>query len=81
MGKIDSKEFFKRVADTSFQLAKYIYKVQGTELRRLDFKAAAAELGVERSDIVSEYERLVKAGIIITENKKLRLDEKIIKAD
>ena len=81
MWKIDSKEFFRRIADTAFQLVKYIYRVQGLELRRLDFKAAAAELGVERADIVTEYERLCKVGIIITKDKKLRLDEKIIKAD
>ena len=53
--------------------------MQGVELRRLDFNAVAAELGVGRSDLVREYKRLGELGIIITEDKKLRLDPKIIK--
>ncbi len=79
MSAIDTVEFFKRTSGAALRLVQYIFKVQGVELRRLDFNAVAAELGVGRSDLVREYKRLGELGIIITEDKKLRLDPKMIK--
>ena len=76
MSAIDTVEFFKRTSGSALRLVQYIFKVQGVELRRLDFNAVAAELGVGRSDLVREYKRLGELGIIITEDKKLRSEER-----
>lgn len=79
MQAINLKPVFERLSkDRKIKLLRYILRVQGTELRRLDYLAAAKELGVERPQIARDVRELEKAGLLIIKNGELQLVSDIV---
>lgn len=72
--KIKLKTVYERLnKDRLIQLLQYILKVQGMQLRRLDFTAAAKELNATRAQIARDCQALEKSGLIIISNGELCL--------
>lgn len=59
-------------------LVDYIFKVQGAELRRLDFNAAASDLGVSRRTVSRYVGELAGNEIIVITDGKIKLNEKYL---
>lgn len=59
-------------------LIDYIFRVQGAELRRLDFDAAASEIGVSRRTVSRYVGELAGQKIIVLTGDKLKLNDKFI---
>lgn len=66
------------IMDARAALVDYIYKVQGAELRRLDFDAAASDLGVSRRTISRYVGELAGNKIIVITDGKIRLNEQFL---
>lgn len=66
------------IMDARAALVEYIFKVQGAELRRLDFDAAASELGVSRRTISRYVGELAGQNIIVLAGDKLKLNSTFI---
>lgn len=66
------------VMDARAALVDYIFKVQGGELRRLNFDAAASDLGVSRRTVSRYVGELAKQNVIVLAGDKLKLNEKFI---
>ncbi len=82
MGQINMVELYKRTVYSPYavKLVKYIFRVQGDALRRLDYSAVASELGIAWKDVKRECDKLEKRGLIIYEGNGLKLNPDIIKA-
>lgn len=81
MAQINMIELYKQAVYSPYavNLVKYIFRVQGESLKRLDFSAAAAELGLEWKEVKRECDKLEKHGLIIYEGNGLKLNPAIIK--
>lgn len=66
------------VMDARAGLVDYIFKVQGAELRRLNFDAAASELGVSRRTISRYVGELAGQNIIVLAGDKLKINSEFI---
>lgn len=74
--KIRLQTVYERLnKDRQIQLLKYILKVQGTQLRRLDFSAAAKALNASRAQIARDCQVLERTGLIVISNGELCLAE------
>ncbi len=82
MVQINMVELYKQAVFSPYavKLVKYIFRVQGEKLRRLDYSAAATALGIEWKDVKRECDKLEKRGLIIYEGNGLKLNPTIIKA-
>lgn len=59
--------------DRKISLLRYILRVQGTELKRLNYAKAAEELGVDRPQIARDVRALEKVGLLLIKNGELQL--------
>lgn len=59
-------------------LVDYIFRVQGAELRRLDFDAAASDLGVSRRTVSRYVGELAGQNVIVIAGDKLKLNDEFI---
>lgn len=66
--------------DRRLKLVNYIFRVQGAELRRLDYGAAAKALGVDWKTVSRYCDQLADERIIAFEGDKLKLNPEIIEA-
>ena len=66
------------IMDARAALVDYIFRVQGGELRRLDFDAAASDLGVSRRTVSRYVGELAGRKIIVLAGDKLKLNEEFI---
>lgn len=64
--------------DKLLELIKYIDRVQGAELRRLDYSEAAVSIGVSSKTVSRYCSELAAKGIIIFEGKQLRLSANVV---
>lgn len=79
MQKIKLATVYKRLnKDRLIKLLQYIWKVQGAEMKRLDYTAAANELGISRAQLARDCQTLERAELIIISNGQLRLASDII---
>lgn len=79
---INLKPVYERLSkDRLVLLLKHILKVQGTELKRLNYPAAAKELGVFRAQIARDCRALEKAKLIIIEGDKLRIAPDVVRSE
>lgn len=80
MQTINLKPVFERLSkDRLVSLLKYILKVQGAEMKRLNYPAAAKELGVERPQIARDVRALEKVGLLIVKDGELSLAPDIVR--
>lgn len=79
---LNFKELNDRLSPKLAELVDYIYKVQGAELRRLDFAAAAKALNTDWTGIRRLCDRLEQKGVILCvgfgDDRKLRLSDDVI---
>lgn len=84
MEKINLRLLYERLSYQSFdrlvELVKYIYRVQGVQLRRLNYNRAAEAIGVDRKSISRYCDSLAAKNVIVFENGGLRINPDIIKA-
>lgn len=66
--------------DPSFLLIRYINKIQGFSLARLDFEAAAIEIGVSARTVGRMVKKLSQDKILIVERNMLRINEELASA-
>lgn len=66
--------------DPDFLLVRYINKIQGFSLARLDFEAAAAEIGVSARTVGRMVKKLSEDRILIIEHNMLRINEELATA-
>jgi hypothetical protein len=79
MQQLNLKPIYERLSkDRLILLLRYIFKVQGLELKRLDYNAAAREFNLTRAQIARDVTTLRKADLIIIEGDKLRLNSDIV---
>lgn len=64
--------------DKRMELVNYIFEVQGADLRRLNYKAAANALGVSARTISRYVDELGAKQILTFEDKKLKLNDDIL---
>ncbi len=81
MEQINMIELYKQAVYSPYavKLVKHIFRVQGGALRRLDYSAAASDLGIEWKEVKRECDKLEKRGLIIYEGNGLKLNPVIIK--
>lgn len=81
MDQINMIKLYKQAVYSPYavDLVKYIFRVQGGKLSRLDYAAAAKELNLEWKDVKRECDKLAKRGLIIYEGNGLKLNPAIIK--
>ena len=81
MEQIDYEALNKRLSelDRRTELVNYIYRVQGSALRRLDYAQAGAALGVDWKTISNYCTQLADKKIIIFEGNGLKLNPAILK--
>lgn len=79
MQKIKLAIVYKRLnKDRLIKLLQYIWKVQGIEMRRLDYGAAAKELGISRAQLARDCQSLERSELIKISNGQLRLAPDLI---
>lgn len=79
MPKIKLQPVYERLnKDRLIKLLQYILKVQGAELKRLDFSAAASVLNISRAQLARDCQALAKVQLIKIDNGKLCLSPDII---
>ena len=79
MTALNLKPVYERLSkDRLIKLLRYILRVQGMELRRLDYNAAARELGVKRPQIARDCQKLREAQLIIIEGDKMRIAPDVV---
>lgn len=81
MAQINMIELYKQAVYSPYavKLVKYIFRVQGGDARRLNYSAAAAELGIDWKDVKRECDKLEKRGLITYEGNGIKLNPSIIK--
>lgn len=79
---LDFKILNERLSPKLAELVDYIYRVQGAELRRLDFAAAAKALHTDWTGIRRLCDRLEQKGVILCvglgDDRKLRLSDDVL---
>ena len=76
---LNLKPVYERLnKDRVIQLLRYILRVQGVELRRLDYNKAAQALGVLRPQIARDCQKLREAQLIIVEGDKMRISPDVV---
>lgn len=79
---LNFKELNERLSPRLAELVNYIFRVQGAELRRLDFAAAARALDTDWTGIRRLCDRLEQKGVILCEgmgdDRKLRLSDDVL---
>ncbi len=78
--EIDYKALNERlcVMDARAALVEYIFKVQGAELRRLDYNAAAAALLVSRKTVTRFVGQLADSKVIVIIDAKIKINGNLI---
>lgn len=77
--KIKLQPVYERLnKDRLIKLLQYILKVQGAELKRLDFTAAAKELNISRAQLARDCQTLERAQLIKVVNGEMQLSPDII---
>lgn len=67
--------------DKRLELIKYIHRVQGAQLRRLDYCAAAKSIGVSVKTVSRYCSELATDGIIRFEGRQLQLSREIVREE
>ncbi len=67
---IDSKQL---------ELVNYIFDVQGATLRRLDYRAAAKALGIDKGTVSKYVDILADKKVILLRENELKLNDEILK--
>lgn len=65
--------------DTRYELIRYIYKVQGFDLARLDYDAAAESIKVSSRTVGRAVKQLSDRGLLVIQDGKLRLHDRLQK--
>lgn len=80
MPKLNSAELHTRLLeqDKHLQLVEYIFKVQGAERRRLNYRTAGAALGVSKNTIGSYVAELASKHVIDIEDGQIQINQNII---
>lgn len=74
MQKIKLATVYERLNQNRLiKLLQYIWKVQGAELKRLDFNAAGKELNISRAQLSRDVQALKNAELIIITGGELQL--------
>ena len=78
--EIDYKALNERlcVMDARAALVEYIFKVQGAELRRLDYNAAAAALLVSRKTVTRFVGQLADSKVMVIIDAKIKINGNLI---
>lgn len=77
MKRLDYEKLNERISELDFRtkLVKYIFDLQGFELRRLNFKQAADELGADRHTVSRACRQLADMKIIRFSGDGLQISE------
>lgn len=79
MLKIKLQPVYERLnKDRLIKLLQYILKVQGAELKRLDFTAAAKAHNISRAQLARDCQTLERAQLIKVTNGELQISPDII---
>ena len=82
MLQIKLKPVYERLnKDRLIKLLQYILKVQGAELKRLDFTQAAKVLDISRAQLARDCQTLERAELIRISNGELCLSPEILKEE
>lgn len=61
------------------ELVNYIFSVQGAAWRRLDYRAAASKLQIDKGTVSKYVDALADKKVILLKDKELKLNDEILK--
>lgn len=61
------------------ELVNYIFNVQGAAWRRLDYRAAASSLRIDKSTVSKYVDVLADRRVILLKDNELKLNDEILK--
>lgn len=79
MIQLNNEVLYERLLqkDKLCALARYIYEVNGTELRRLDYQSAAEALGISKNTVGANVLKLVILDVLEIDDGKIRLKQEL----